>query len=1357
MERMEVIAQAARALRSHALAMRTWDDVPHARVVLRLLCEMRCIEISPQATTNGVLGGAYARLQLFDWDTPQEGVIHLRAGLSQEQELFAIAHELGHYVLHRGELAAREEACEEDEVNETPDTSGLRIEPHRVEEYTPRARRELEANAFAAELLAPCAEVRRCFTASALSDAVTLARRFGISTPLMRQRLVDAVLSALKPDTVPPAAETSAPMPGEPSELLSALDDSQRAAARTSGPALIVAGPGTGKTKTLVGRAAYLLLECGERPESILALTFSNRAAGEMRERLSLHDLHGERMPVMTIHALAATLLREFATQAPHAPDEPPLTPDFRILDRADALLLMEDLLAELPLRFYRSLGNPTRHLTTLLDDFSRARDELHTPDGYLALVATMQSAPEPLHDANAGTKRKNKPKQEIPEGTYSKDQIDKAHERALAYGVWDRALHRRGLVDFGGLIQRAVEMLHARPAVLAEVRQRYRNILVDEFQDTNRAAGELLLLLAGDTGAGLWVVGDRNQSIYRWRGASPANLSLLRQHYPALHVHTLRYCYRSVPGIVAMGSTMAARMAELAPDPSALAQPVALVPVRSAIADPAVLRCEAYPTAAAEGVGLAATIAQRHAAGTSYRDQAVLCRSNKQVAALATALAENEIPVSQQGNFFARPEVKDILALLALATGPDCRGLLRVDALLADLGHVPPGPREHALLIREAVAMHEAMPRGLATLPARLAGIAQIRDETRLGLGTLANVVTKLRYGPRVSDQLASFLLRPRGYAWALACVADGLPLPTNMSSMFIPSPALAHAGQARAALAALGELVRLAARFDSRWAREEDFRARLIRAVRHSAPAPQASISAAVPSSAFPAADALELPPDADVAPTTAGTPAIAADTESASAASCFLHYLGALRLAEAEISVPASDPNAVAVLTIHASKGLEFPVVYLPRLAQGQFPTRNNRRPDPAPPGFHVDDTADADGDDDRCLFYVGVTRARDTVVLTRALHYGKSAAAPSRLLSLLDEAPAYQNAPSPHSDDAMALLAAPDNESDEEDSEEDESNDEYGGTLPPEMNTQRDVKPTHSLHALEQYIGCPRQYKYAHDYGLLDPTENAVYRFHRYVRHGIRDLRALCEAAPQATWQDAEVHLRASWQTDGPAGHAYDAYYWRHAEAILREEWQRLTAEREADTRERVTLAHDLYANLTACRVKLTADRLVHTDPTRPADAEVLLVQLHTGRPSPDHYEKDMDPALYYLAYHQFHPQAPIKIALAYVGNALADETPDGSPGGLLDVTEKAQKDAERYLKAVQGKGTSRLQKLDAAALGIEQKRFAPKVGGHCAACAFRDVCPADPDEAPNEASAVPAHPVPVVADYVRAHV
>ncbi|HEV2237604.1 MAG TPA: UvrD-helicase domain-containing protein, partial [Ktedonobacterales bacterium] len=450
MERIEVITRAAAAL----WAERQDGGVNAGRSQhLDALCAELGLALATVADGDVMLGGAYSRLQLWDWLQPAVGgMIWLRRTLDPEQRTFAIAHELGHYALHRGEGIPLG-PCEPRDVDERADAGDLRREDRRVEEYTPRARRELEANAFAAELLAPRAQVRRLFTAGGGMDAATLAARLGIAPSLTERRLIDAVLAPARPDDTGDhsgaAVELAAPLP-TPAELIDRLDGEQRAAARTPGPALVVAGPGTGKTATLVGRVAHLVAERNVPPERVLALTFSNRAAGEMRARLAGSGLPGERMPIMTLHAFAAELLRGYAPRVPHTPDEAPLAPDFRILDETDAYLLMEELLGELPLHYYRSLGHPTTHLRTLLADFSHARDALLTPADYLALVEGMAE--------QAGR---------APGAPFMEEHVARARERALAYAVWDRALRRRSLVDFGGLIQRAVELLRTDAAAL--------------------------------------------------------------------------------------------------------------------------------------------------------------------------------------------------------------------------------------------------------------------------------------------------------------------------------------------------------------------------------------------------------------------------------------------------------------------------------------------------------------------------------------------------------------------------------------------------------------------------------------------------------------------------------------------------------------------------------------------------------------------------------------------------------------------------------------------------------------------------------------------------------------------------
>lgn len=1350
MERADVVVYAANKLRaSHGPAptgehgesqlVRAGELLDHIRGALG-------VPIYEAPASDPMLGGARARFQPWIPGQPdQGGSIWVDEALDAETRTFAVAHELGHFVLHRGEGILTSPRCQPDEINERADATSLRASSHPVEEYSPRVRRELEANTFAAELLAPGAGVRRLW---ASRDEVTpewLATRLGISVTLAHHRLIAAVLGRARPHLVTDqAAHAPSPAAARASDLLDRLDPSQREAARSTGPALVVAGPGTGKTATLVGRVGHLVGERNVPPERVLALTFSNRAAGEMRERLTTSGLPGERIPVMTIHAFAATLLREYAPRVPHHAGEAPLQPDFRILDETDSLLLMEELLPELGLNHYRSLGNPTRHLRTLLTDFSRARDALHTPEAYLELVERMPLA-QPTDGylgssaTPASTRAHTTDAGEESDAAFTREQIARARERALAYTVWDRALPARGLVDFGGLIQRAIELLRAGADVLADVRRRYPEVLVDEFQDTNAAAGELLLLLAGDEGHGLWVVGDRQQAIYRWRGASPANIGRLLTRYPAMRVHRLQFNYRSVPEIVRLGSALAAAMVTRAPaggaDSPAL-DPIALTPVRAAHAAVPIMRGETFATDTHETVGLAQAVERRRGAGYRYGDQAILCRTNKQVARLAGALSATGIPVSEVGEFFNRPEVKDALALLALAAGPDGRGLLRAAPLITALGYQPPAGDGLAALARTLAAAHQPLPGALKRADVLLAAMraAGITDPAGArGLSELGQAAYAMRWVQRTGDELARFLLLPRGYAWRLLRRADG----------YESSPATPHeAAEAQRALAALGELVRLAMRFDLRWAREDDFRRRLTRMVqrRHQVSLPDVS-RGDHPRPAAPDSDTLA--PGADVLPIATPDEMEAPGGGQPSGGSggpgavpvvcCFLRYLDALRAAGVEVTVPAGDDDALQVMTIHASKGLEFPVVYLPHLAAGQFPGARHGPEEVSPPGFH--DAAEGEDTlaEERSLFFVGATRARDLLVLTRAGRYRSSSAQPSPLLGLIEDAPEYQEAASlvtPGELERINEIVAAQAGAHETASDGDDATGDIPMRTP--ESTQGRPKPRIPLRDLLQYLECPRQYKYARVYQLLDPTEDAVYRFHRYVRKGQRTLRDVRAEAPTATWEAAEARLRQLWESVGPAGHPYATFYWDYAQALLQHEWRTVGAEAPDATNANVLLAEPLEAELETCIVEVTADRVI----TGEAHAPTTLVRLHTGRPkSAD--AQDVTLALYELAWRQRHPDQPVRIELAYPASFLDDALPDTTARGdylHMDVTDDARKVVETYLKPGRRK-RSRLDKLDAAALGILHARFEARPSDtRCPTCAYCHICPADPADA-----------------------
>lgn len=244
-----------------------------------------------------------------------------------------------------------------------------------------------------------------------------------------------------------------------------------------------------------------------------------------------------------------------------------------------------------------------------------------------------------------------------------------------------------------------------------------------------------------------------------------------------------------------------------------------------------------------------------------------------------------------------------------------------------------------------------------------------------------------------------------------------------------------------------------------------------------------------------------------------------------------------------------------------------------------------------------------------------------------------------------------------------------------------------------------------------------------------------------------------MRDVKTASPESGWQTAKARLRALWETDGPAGHAYDAFYWQAAEAILREEWKALTSPDRAVAASRVLLAQPLRAELRQCIVEVTADRVIEDtippadDPAAPPGPPLsVLVRLHTGRPREED-KSDLALALYCLAHQQLQPGAPVRIALAYAGGALA-EREDGEeasaeengpkPGDLVDVTDIARRDVEKYLRPGR-KQRSKLDKLDEAALGISGGRFAPRPEERrCASCPYCYVCPADPDNAAGSA-------------------
>ena len=565
------------------------------------------------------------------FDQQSGSILHESTEDKAEQALL-IAHEIGHVQLHAGMSI-----CVAADVDPERSIEAAPIGLQRVEDYGAHERRELQANLFAREFVLPREVARRVYLEKGM-PASEIVMSTQLPRALVCQQLFDALLLPDAPDSKPDSEKPKAARP-DPAQ--------ERAELHRGAPFQLQAGPGTGKTRTLVARIVSLL-DDNIDPSSILALTFSNRAARELTERLvaTVPDA-APRIWLGTFHSFGLDILRRYH-------DQLGLPADPRLFDRSDAIEVLEEILPTLPLVHYRNLWDPALILRDVVRAISRAKDELADPIRYRALAEAMASA--------AGEDEK------------SQTDAAKCLEIADIYDLYEEALRSRSALDFGDLIMRPTLLMEGDATVRAVMQLRHRHILVDEYQDVNRASGRLLKTLTGD-GKRLWVVGDARQSIYRFRGASSANMMRFEDDYSGAVIDQLAVNYRSTEQImesfVAIASHMGASEGML---------PLVLASSRGI--GPRGIRISRYDTLDDEIEGVAASVRELEQHGVRLRDQAVLCRANRRLDELANGLEARGIPVLHLGSLFERDEIRDLLALLSLMVDPFGDALVRVAAM---------------------------------------------------------------------------------------------------------------------------------------------------------------------------------------------------------------------------------------------------------------------------------------------------------------------------------------------------------------------------------------------------------------------------------------------------------------------------------------------------------------------------------------------------------------------------------------------------------------------------------------------------------------------------------------------------
>ncbi|HEX2883886.1 MAG TPA: ATP-dependent DNA helicase [Candidatus Limnocylindria bacterium] len=996
------------------------------------------------------------------------------------------------------------------------------------------------------------------------------------------------------PDQLPIFEELApAPAPRRPHlriqpPLLADLTARQRkAVTHGEGPLLIVAGAGTGKTTVITRRIAWLIAEKLARPSEILALTFTDRAALEMTERVDRLVPYGHNdAQISTFHAFGDRILREHALEAG-------LSDRSTVLSRAEQVIFLREHLFELPLDRYRPLGDPTRFLSALVTLFSRLRDEDVSPQEYLRAAERLSEAADAAPDDEALAER-----------------ASAQAELAASYAAYERLMRGNDRLDFGDQVSLALRLLREHPAVLAEERGRYRYILVDEFQDTNHAQWELVKLLA-EPHANVTVVGDDDQSIYRFRGAALGNILGFRAAYPKAASVVLVDNYRSRQGILDAAHRLIRHN-----DPERLEAREGLdkrLKARSKFrrAEPSTgpIELVGYTTASDEADGIADRIAASLRAGRRPGDHAILVRGNRDADPYLRALNMAGIPwrFSGTAGLYRQPEVRVLISFLRAVNDPDDSvslydlatseifGLAPADVTLA-LGRARRWRTSLAVALAQAIERPDDSPFGrrATEVVQRLLG----------SIGAHRSMSTE-----RSCGELLYHFITTSGWLARLAAEAreTGEERLANVARFF-------EIVRRQGSLLRDDRLPFLVAQLDTLIETGDD-------------------------------------PSTADVEP---------------------------------------DEGDAVHVLTYHKAKGLEFDVVLMVGLVADRFPSRDRRDPLEIPDEL-VRDARPADADhhtaEERRLFYVGMTRAREQLVLSWAQDYGgRRTRAVSQFISeALDLPPA-----TPQEVVRPALV--------EQLARHDGSPREPTPVRRPELGDRPLVL---SYGQVSDYLDCPAKYRYGHVVRIPTPVSHQMV-YGRALHAAVQAYHRRQLAGRTMTLDELHAELDRAWESVGFLTREHE----EARRAAAHEAVARFHAEQQRDPARPVAVEQDFTVSFGPDRIRGRYDRVDRDEAGRIVITDYKSSDVRDLATANRRARESLQLSIYALAHEAQTGTLPDELALHFLESGVV---------GRADPSEKRLARAQ--------------EKLTHVAEGIRAGRFeATPSAMACGYCPFREICP-----------------------------
>ncbi len=654
--------------------------------------------------------------------------------------------------------------------------------------------------------------------------------------------------------------------------------EQKEAVEHTSGPLLIVAGAGTGKTTVVTERISYLVKGELAKPEEILALTFTEKAAKEMVDRVDATLPYGTfGLWILTFHSFADRVLRAEALQIG-------LSPNFKLMTAAETYLFVKKNFFKFDLKYFRPSGNPFKFIEGMIQHFDRLRDEDTNPKQYKKIVNELVTEDE--------------------EGK------EKFQELAKAYETYENLKAQEGVMDFSDLLTNTLKLFRTRGPVLKKYSKQFKYILVDEFQDTNFAQYELIKLLTPpEANPNLTVVGDDSQSIYKFRGAAISNILSFMKDYDKAKQIILTTNYRSSKTILDAAYRLIKHN-----DPYTLEAQLKisknLTPGKKIPNEPIGFHYGNRVEDEAEALVKEIKDLKKSDKTLEWKDFAILVRANSHGEPFMRALERARIP-SQflgPGMLFRQPEIKDLIAYLkVLCDFTDSLSLYRV--LSMEMWNISGRDLVAALAFgkKNNFSLFEALE--------KVSEIIGVSDESVEKVTAFIEMVHRHQglLAKETAGQILFFFLEESGLLKTLIDfkTVDEEKRATNITKFFDKLKT-----------------------FESS---HED-------------------------SSVFALIDYVDLAMSVGESPLAA--------------------------------EIDWTENNAISILTVHSAKGLEFPVVFLPNLVEGRFPSRERREPIPIPDAVIHEILPEGDYhlQEERRLFYVAMTRAEKRLIFSAANFYG-----------------------------------------------------------------------------------------------------------------------------------------------------------------------------------------------------------------------------------------------------------------------------------------------------------------------------------------------------------------------------